>query len=62
MCAICVKNAPHEKAAFMRAIKVLRTKEGKKISANYWYYFSRNILKNKARKKKLVSEQNELGL
>ena len=62
LATVCIKNAPHEKATFMRVIKVLRTKEGKKVSPYYWDYFSKNILKNKARKKKLVSEQNELGL
>lgn len=62
LATVCIKNAPHEKATFMRVIKVLRTKEGKKVSPYYWDYFSKNILKNKARKRKLVSEQNELGL
>ena len=48
---ICVGNSENPKKAFMEAIKYIRTKEGKAISPQYWYFFQKNILKTKLRPK-----------
>ena len=47
---ICIKNAQNPKKAFMEAIEIMRTKHGKAISPQYWYFFKKNILKNKLKK------------
>lgn len=45
---VCTKNKDNQKAAFMEALKVLKTDSGKEISPKYWYFFKKNILdKNK---------------
>lgn len=44
---ICQKNSENPKEAFMRAIEVLRTEHGEKISYQYWYFFKKNILERK---------------
>ena len=48
---ICARNADSPKKAFMEAIKYIRTKEGKTISPQYWYFFKKNILKGKLKPK-----------
>lgn len=48
---ICIRNADNAKKAFMEAIEIMRTKHGKSISPKYWYFFKKNILKNKLVKK-----------
>ena len=48
---ICIRNADNAKKAFMEAIEIMRTKHGKAISPKYWYFFKKNILKNKLVKK-----------
>jgi hypothetical protein len=45
---VCIKNAANPKKAFMEAIKLMQKKDGTYISPSYWYFFSRNILKDKA--------------
>lgn len=42
--AVCIKNADNQKEAFMRAIEVLRSKHGEKISPKYYFFFRKNIL------------------
>jgi len=44
---ICIKNKDNPHAAFMKAIGILRTKNGANISPKYWYFFKKNILKQK---------------
>lgn len=41
---VCHKNPDDMKGAFMRAIEVLRTNHGEKISKKYWHYFKENRL------------------
>ena len=48
---VCIRNADNAKRAFMEAIEIMRTKHGKSISPKYWYFFKKNILKNKLVKK-----------
>lgn len=47
---VCIKNPDNQKKAFMEAIEIMRTKHGKAISPQYWYFFKKNILKNKVKK------------
>jgi hypothetical protein len=47
---VCIKNAANPKKAFMEAIKLMQKKDGTYISPQYWHFFSRNILKDKAQK------------
>lgn len=47
---VCIKNSQNPKKAFMEAIEIMRTKHGKSISPQYWYFFKKNILKNKLKK------------
>jgi superfamily II DNA or RNA helicase len=47
LAAVCNKNADNPKSAFLRAIEVLRTNHGAKISPQYWFFFKKNILKQK---------------
>jgi len=47
---ICIKNAANPKKAFMEAIKLMQKKDGTYISPQYWHFFSRNLLKDKAQK------------
>ena len=51
LATICIKNYENPKAAFLEAIRVLRTKDGKQVSPKYWDYFHKNILKDQAVKK-----------
>ena len=48
---ICINNPENQKEAFMRAIDVLRTQHGEKLSPKYWYFFKRNILDKVKRNK-----------
>ena len=41
---ICIKNAEDKKKAFDRAVQVLRTNHGDKISPSYWYSFKKYVL------------------
>lgn len=41
---VCIRNPENKKQAFMKAISILRTKDGNEISPKYWYFFSKNIL------------------
>ena len=56
---ICIKNPDNQKEAFMRAINVLRTQHGEKLSPKYWYFFKRNIL-GKVKKHKTEEKSAEL--
>ena len=49
---ICINNPDNQKEAFMRAIDVLRTQHGEKLSPQYWYFFKRNILDKVKKRKK----------
>lgn len=52
---VCQKNPSNQKEAFMRAIEVLRTNHGEKISGQYWKFFKEHKLgkqqKNDGQKK-----------
>ena len=48
---VCIRNADNAKKAFMEAIEIMRTKHGKSISPKYWYFFKKNILRDKLVKK-----------
>lgn len=48
---ICINNPDNQKEVFARAIEVLRTQHGEKLSPKYWYFFKKNIL-DKIKKKK----------
>lgn len=56
---ICINNPDNQKEAFMRAIEVLRTQHGEKLSPKYWYFFKRSIL-DKVKKRK--SEEKSVDL
>lgn len=47
LASICKKNANNAKAVFMDVIEILRTEHGDKINPQYWYFFKKNILKNR---------------
>jgi hypothetical protein len=47
---VCIKNAANPKKAFMQAIKLMQKKDGSYISPQYWHYFSKNLLRDKAQK------------
>ena len=53
---ICARNAESPKKAFMEAIKYIRTKEGKTISPQYWYFFKKNILKGRSEERRVGKE------
>ena len=56
---ICINNPDNQKEAFMRAIEVLRTQHGEKLSPKYWYFFKRSIL-DKVKKRKKSENSAEL--
>ena len=41
---VCIRNADNQKAAFMRAIKVLRKDDGTAYTPQFWYFFKKFIL------------------
>lgn len=47
LAALCAKNPNNQKEVFMKAIQVLNTNHGAKITPKYWWYFSHNVLKKK---------------
>lgn len=47
LASLCAKNPHNQKEVFMKAIEVLNTNHGAKITPKYWYFFSQNILKKK---------------
>lgn len=47
LASLCAKNPDNQKEVFMKAIEVLNTNHGAKITPQYWYFFSHNILKKK---------------
>lgn len=47
---ICIKNSDNPKKAFLEAIKYIRTKNGDRVSPQYWYFFKNQILKDKLKK------------
>lgn len=49
---ICINNPDNQKEVFARAIEVLRTQHGEKLSPKYWYFFKKNIL-DKIKKRKV---------
>lgn len=53
---ICIKNPDNPKQAFMEAIKYIRIKNGQRMSPKYWYFFKKNVLRNKLQKKPLERE------
>lgn len=44
LASLCAKNPNSQKDVFMKAIKVLNTNHGAKITPQYWHFFSKNIL------------------
>lgn len=56
---ICINNPNNQKEAFMRAIEVLRTQHGEKLSSKYYYFFRKNIL-DKVKKRKKSENSAEL--
>lgn len=56
---ICINNPDNQKEAFMRAIEVLRTQHGEKLSPKYYYFFRKNIL-DKVKKRKKSENSAEL--
>lgn len=56
---ICINNPDNQKEAFMRAIEVLRTQHGEKLSPKYWYFFKRSIL-DKVKKRKSEEKSADL--
>lgn len=56
---ICINNPDNQKEAFMRAIEVLRTQHGEKLSPKYYYFFRKNIL-DKVKKRKTEEKSAEL--
>ena len=56
---ICINNPDNQKEAFMRAIEVLRTQHGEKLSPKYYYFFRKNIL-DKVKKRKSEEKSADL--
>lgn len=56
---ICINNLDNQKEAFMRAIEVLRTQHGEKLSPKYYHFFRKNIL-DKVKKRKKSENSAEL--
>lgn len=56
---ICINNPDNQKEAFMRAIEVLRTQHGEKLSPKYYFFFRKNIL-DKVKKRKSEEKNADL--
>lgn len=56
---ICINNPDNQKEAFMRAIDVLRSQHGEKLSPKYYYFFRKNIL-DKVKKRKTEEKSADL--
>jgi hypothetical protein len=56
---ICINNPDNQKEAFMRAIEVLRTQHGEKLSPKYYFFFRKNIL-DKVKKRKTEEKSADL--
>lgn len=56
---ICINNPDNQKEAFMRAIEVLRTRHGEKLSPKYYFFFRKNIL-DKVKKRKSEEKSADL--
>ena len=41
---LCIKNPDRQKEVFMKAIEILRKKDGTKFTPQYWHFFKKNIL------------------
>lgn len=58
---ICINNPDNQKEAFMRAIEVLRTQHGEKLSPKYYFFFRKNILDKVKKRKKSENSQELFG-
>ena len=47
LASLCAKNPHNQKEVFMKAIEVLNTNHGAKITPAYWFFFKKNILSKK---------------
>lgn len=47
LASLCAKNPNNQKEVFMKAIEVLNTNHGAKITPQYYYFFKKNILSKK---------------